>query len=109
MTGEGCMIIISLSSLASDLGFGTYTSVLSPQIRALSFTSVAWHNRVPIHDVQIILFESFTFTRSLSELDLLTPKDNGSDNIRFWLYVHNCQVPTPASQNLELEQQIRIF
>jgi hypothetical protein len=31
------------------------------------------------------------------------------DNRRFWLSAHNCQVPTPTSQNLELEQQIRIF
>ncbi len=27
----------------------------------------------------------------------------------FWLSADNCQVPTPASQNLEVEQQIRIF
>jgi hypothetical protein len=27
----------------------------------------------------------------------------------FWLSAHNCQVPTPTSQNLELEQKIRIF
>jgi hypothetical protein len=26
----------------------------------------------------------------------------------FWLSAHNCQVPTPTSQNLEIEQQIRI-
>ncbi len=31
------------------------------------------------------------------------------DNRRFWLSAHNCQVSTPTSQNLELEQQIRIF
>jgi hypothetical protein len=35
--------------------------------------------------------------------------DNRCDNRRFWLSAHNCQVPTPTSQNLELEQQIRIF
>jgi hypothetical protein len=28
------------------------------------------------------------------------------DNRRFWLSAHNCQVPIPTSQNLELEQQI---
>ncbi len=27
----------------------------------------------------------------------------------FFVVRHNCQVPTPTSQNLELEQQIRIF
>jgi hypothetical protein len=27
----------------------------------------------------------------------------------FWLSAHDCQVPTPRSQNLDLEQQIRIF
>ncbi len=31
------------------------------------------------------------------------------DKRRFWLSAHNCQVPTPTSQNLELEEQIRIF
>ncbi len=31
------------------------------------------------------------------------------DNRRFWLSAHDCQVTTPTSQNLELEQQIRIF
>ncbi len=35
--------------------------------------------------------------------------DYRCDNSRFWLSAHNCQVPTPTSQNLELEQQIRIF
>jgi hypothetical protein len=31
------------------------------------------------------------------------------DNRRFWLSAHDCQVPAPTSQNLDLEQQIRIF
>ncbi len=31
------------------------------------------------------------------------------DNRRFCLSARNCQVPTPTFQNLELEQQIRIF
>ncbi len=31
------------------------------------------------------------------------------DNMRFWFSAHNCQVPTPTSQNLGLEQEIRIF
>ncbi len=35
--------------------------------------------------------------------------DNRYDNRRFRLSAHNCQVPTPTSQNLELEQKIRIF
>jgi hypothetical protein len=35
--------------------------------------------------------------------------DYRCDNRRFWLFAHNCQVPTPISQNLELEEQIRIF
>ncbi len=35
--------------------------------------------------------------------------DYRSDDGRFWLSAHNCQVQTPTSQNLELEQQIRIF
>ncbi len=34
--------------------------------------------------------------------------DYRCDNARFWLSAHNCQVPTPTSQNLDLEQQIRI-
>ncbi len=35
--------------------------------------------------------------------------DYRCDNRRFWFSAHNCQVPTPTSQNLELEQQIWIF
>jgi hypothetical protein len=35
--------------------------------------------------------------------------DYRCDNRRFWLSAHNCQVPTPTSQNLELDQQIWIF
>jgi hypothetical protein len=34
--------------------------------------------------------------------------DYRCDKRRFWLSAHSCQVPTPTSQNLELEQQIRI-
>jgi hypothetical protein len=37
------------------------------------------------------------------------PKDYRCDNRRFWLSAHNCQVPTPISQNLEIEQQIWIL
>ncbi len=35
--------------------------------------------------------------------------DYRCNNRRFWLPAHGCQVPTPSSQNRELEQQIRIF
>ncbi len=35
--------------------------------------------------------------------------DYRCDNRSFWLSTHNCQVPTPTSHNLQLEQQIRIF
>jgi SWI/SNF-related matrix-associated actin-dependent regulator of chromatin subfamily A protein 2/4 len=35
--------------------------------------------------------------------------DYTCDNRRFWLSTHDCQVPTPTSQNLEAEQQIWIF
>jgi hypothetical protein len=35
--------------------------------------------------------------------------DYGCDKRRFWLSAHNCQFPTPTSQNLEVEQQIPIF
>ncbi len=41
--------------------------------------------------------------------DDLCTVDYGCDNKRFWLSAHDCQVPTPTSQNLELEQQIWIF
>jgi hypothetical protein len=30
-------------------------------------------------------------------------------NKRFWLSAHNCQVPTPTPQYLEVEPEIRIF
>jgi hypothetical protein len=35
--------------------------------------------------------------------------DYRCDDRRFWLSAHDCQVPTPTSQNLDLEHQIRIF
>jgi hypothetical protein len=35
--------------------------------------------------------------------------DYGCGDAQFWLSAHDCQVPTPTSQNLELEQQMRIF
>jgi hypothetical protein len=35
--------------------------------------------------------------------------DYRCDKSRFWLSARNCQVSSPTSQNLELEQQIRIF
>jgi hypothetical protein len=35
--------------------------------------------------------------------------DYRCDSMNFWLSAHNCQIPTPTSQNLEIEQQIRIF
>jgi hypothetical protein len=31
------------------------------------------------------------------------------DNKHVWLSAHDCQFPTPTSQNQEAEQQIRIF
>jgi hypothetical protein len=40
---------------------------------------------------------------------VINPIDYRCDNRRFWFSAHNCQAPTPTSQNLELEQQIRIF
>jgi hypothetical protein len=35
--------------------------------------------------------------------------DNRCNDGRFWLSAHDCQVQTPTSQNLDVEQQIRIF
>ncbi len=39
--------------------------------------------------------------------DAIATIDYRCENRHFWLSAHNCQVPTPTSQNLELEQQIR--
>ncbi len=39
----------------------------------------------------------------------VSPIDYRYDNRRFRLSAHNCQVSTPTSQNLALEQQIRFF
>jgi hypothetical protein len=35
--------------------------------------------------------------------------DYRCDNRRFWLSAHSCQVQTPTSENLNIEQQISIF
>jgi hypothetical protein len=45
----------------------------------------------------------------LPKVNRAEPIDYRWDNRRLWLSAHNCQVPTPTSQNLEFEQQIRIF
>ncbi len=34
--------------------------------------------------------------------------DYRCDDRHFWLSARDCQVPTPTSQNLDLEQQIRV-
>jgi hypothetical protein len=39
----------------------------------------------------------------------LRTKDYRCDDGRYWLSAHNFQVPTPTSQIVELEQQIRFF
>jgi hypothetical protein len=46
---------------------------------------------------------------NLRRLCALTGIDCRCDNRRFWLSARHCQVPTPASRNLQLELQIRIF
>jgi hypothetical protein len=44
------------------------------------------------------------------QVSMVVGIDYKCNNSRFWLSAHNCRViPTPTSQNLELEQQIRIF
>jgi hypothetical protein len=53
-----------------------------------------------------------TWLDTYSNRTKLTPVkiiDYRCDNRRFWLSAHNCQVLTPTSQSLDLEQQIRIF
>ncbi len=47
--------------------------------------------------------------RNLLDAALIEVIDYRCDDRRFWLSAHNCQVPTPTSQNLDLEQKIRIF
>ncbi len=69
---------------------------LMPKIRIYWFTS------------RVLGFEKLGF-----ELDnrRWTTKtiDYRCDNRHFRLSAHNCQVPTPTSHNLEVEQQIRIL
>ncbi len=59
-----------------------------------------------VDDLKVGNWESIA--RSIAQLAKETI-DYSCANRRFWLSAHNCQVPTPTSQNLELEQQIRIF
>jgi hypothetical protein len=48
---------------------------------------------------------------SINFLSLHLPSDidHRCDNRCFWLSTHNCQVPTPTSQNLWVEHDIWIF
>jgi hypothetical protein len=71
-----------------------------------------------VSDFKVLLFILQTFTASEGkngqQEDLKEEKYHGlyidyrCDDRRFWLSAHDCQVPTPTSQNLDLEQQIRI-
>ncbi len=62
------------------------------------------HNRLSPDDIDRMIKVS-----SICEDAQKKPINYRCDNRRFWLSAHNCQVLTPTSQNLELEQQIRIF
>jgi hypothetical protein len=55
--------------------------------------------------VQANVFEMFL----LGRLFLVCLRAYRCDNRRFWLSAHDCHVPTPTSQNLELKQQIWLF
>jgi hypothetical protein len=66
-------------------------------------------------DVTRAVFESLLYFVHLSQEDTKTTDyihefvDYRCDNRGFWLSTRNCQVPTPTSLNIEIEQQIRIF
>jgi hypothetical protein len=58
----------------------------------------------------------YTWETSRNDSDVTSTYKNAVSTIdyrcedgSFWLPAHDCQVPTPASQNLKVEQQIRIF
>ncbi len=67
--------------------------------------SVERLNKIAIVPLFTLTYEYITAGMNPSA----TTIDYRSDNMRFWLSAHNCQVPTPTSQNLELEQPIRTF
>jgi hypothetical protein len=58
------------------------------------------------HSLKLVLLAN---GNRLTGMRLIPTIDYRRDNRRFWLSAHNCQVPTPTSQNLEVEQQIQIF
>ncbi len=75
-------------------------------------TALLLENKGILQDTYIV-FTLQVETNGRGEITVGTNRtiaiDYRCDNRRFWLSAHNCQVPTPTSQNLEVEQQIQIF
>ncbi len=65
-----------------------------------------WHNYGQIKTLHSVMHNSQIAEKKTSRAETI---DYRCDDSRFWLSAHDCQVPTSTSQNLELEQQIRIF
>ncbi len=69
-----------------------------------------WLNLAWFFFFKLLILESFNAVKPLgfeTITQFVDPIDYRCDNRRFWLSAHNCQVPTPTSQNLELEQQMK--
>jgi hypothetical protein len=74
------------------------------QVTDLFVTGTFFVDRAP--DVCIV---SLVIWIALPKVKPPTVIDYRCDNRRFWLSTHDCQGRTPTSQNLEVEQEIRIF
>ncbi len=59
--------------------------------------------------VKLCFHLKFCPVQILTFFDTHSSIDYGCDDRRFWLSAHDCQAPTPTSQNLDLEQQMRVF
>ncbi len=82
------------------------SSTPAPLVTPGSYLTVVYRSRIPGEGRGFRLSYE---TRECSPPTLVITIDYRCDNRRFWLSANNCQIPTPTSQNLEIEQQVWIF
>jgi hypothetical protein len=90
----------------SDVPIRTIFTVGNPSLGSLTLDKLKTESRT----ASDILWGDFSDTYFNNTLKVgVSSMDYRCHNRRFWLSAHNCQVPAPTSQKLEVEQQNRFF